>query len=332
MRLRRIITGAIAALSLGGLLAGPSTAQGAAPAEDAAAADFQSLFEITPMTVNGSYTPLLGNWCTEGDSFGFVIWYAPGPGADSLWSAPIGLSPEPPFSSQPMTINGTYTPILGDFDDNSCTDILWYAPGTAPDSIWYGDLGGGFTSKPLTLNGTYTPVVGRYFNPELGGCVSCDGIYWYSTNGGTESIWHGTTGRTFTSHAAPQVNANDYIVEPMGGGDILFYRPGTASDSMWTGVKAGDTAPASSVALKIDGTYEPHWVSYRGLLLYAPGTAPDRFVTYIGEDGSMDVENLTINGTYRVGVAPSMSNNPWILFHGPGAASDSLWYLPGLPD
>lgn len=326
MRLRRTLIGALAALLVGGLAAAPSTAQ---PADTettvAPAAGFEDQFTKHAVTVNGTYTPLVGQFCTPGYAYGFVIWYAPGPAPDAMWIAEGGYELMPPFTSQPLTINGSYTPILGDFDDNGCTDIIWYSPGPGPDSVWYGELGGGFTSKPVTLNGTYTPVVGRYFDPMNPMCVSCDGIYWYSTNGGTESIWLGTSGRTFVTATAPQVSGNDYVVTSYESGGVLFYRPGKGADSLWTQLIANRSTPVKSIPLTIDGTYEPHWIPDRGLLLYAPGPAADRYVTDIADDGTMSIQNGAINGTYRVATAPSSAGLPIVLFHGPGTASDSIW-------
>ncbi|NES72120.1 MAG: hypothetical protein F6K24_46470, partial [Okeania sp. SIO2D1] len=61
-----------------------------------------------------------------------VLWYRPGTAQDFLWS----FNSDGTFESSPFTVNGTYTPITGDFNGNLFSDILWYRPGTGQDFLW----------------------------------------------------------------------------------------------------------------------------------------------------------------------------------------------------
>src|SRR5699024_138305 len=88
----------------------------------------------------------------DGNGFDDVIWYAPGAGADYLWSSSTsGLS------SKPLSVAGDYRPVAGDFNGDGVDDVIWYAPGAAADYVWYGSRSG-FSSKPISVNGDDRPV------------------------------------------------------------------------------------------------------------------------------------------------------------------------------
>lgn len=324
MRTRRLLAASAALLTLA--LSTPAAATPAEPPPSAQPAalesPFQDWFTAIPLTVNGTYTPLVGfSECGPDLGWFWVLWYAPGTAADSLWvfdgESADALEP----TSRPLTVNGTFTPVTGDFDDDGCVDVLWYAPGSASDSIWWGEPDGSFTAEPLTINGTYTPVVGR-FAPTLDACW-CTDVFWYSTTGGTEHIWLGSPDRTFTSAVAPQVTRRDYRVSADWEGSLLFHGPGAAPDHVWRGVTAGSTTPAQSLPITLDGDYELHNV-LGGVLLYAPGPATDRFTFAFGE-APPGFFHGTINGRYRVGTFSPAFHGDVIVFHAPGPAPDSLW-------
>ncbi len=86
--------------------------------------------------------------------------------------------------SQPRTINGTYRPLVGDFDGDGVDDLLWYAAGRAADSYWYGNSNGSFTNVATTINGTYGPLIG-----DLDGNGGAD-VFWYA--GGAPTTSSGT--------------------------------------------------------------------------------------------------------------------------------------------
>jgi len=296
---------------------------GVSPAEAAPPpGSFNELFRSYPMTVNGSYTPLVGDLdCFADDEAEFsILWYAPGPGADHQWrdfdAGPAGLE----HSSVPRTVNGTYEPFVGDFDANGCDDIFWYAPGAGADYVWYGTAGRTFTVRSVTMTANRTPIVGDFDN-AIG-----DDIFWYGEGGGTESIWlGGPTLGIFTARTAPQVGGVDFVT--LGFSDsILFYRPGPGADYLWRGIAAGDPSPEESLPTVIKGTYRP--INASGILLYGPGSAPDRFIYDIEPDGTPLTLPGTINGTFRTAAMPATSG-PAIVFRAPGSAPDYLWVLDG---
>ncbi len=279
---------------------------------------FNELYRSIPMTVNGDYTPIFGAQC--GAELGaFIFWYAPGGSPDYLWEI-TGLDPFT-YTSKAMPVNGTYEPIVGDFDGNDCDDILWYAPGGAADHIWWGELDGSFSSAPMTINGTYEPVSGRFGDDDL------DDVFWYSPGSGAEYLWAGVDDRTFASRKGPNVNGT-YDLEPLVS-NILFHKPGSGTDYVWTDLDA-KTGSRSSHAVNINGTYRPEATFY-GWLLYGPGSSPDYLMYDWADDGTPMSVPGTINGTYVDDVRSPRAYiaNVW---HAPGAAQDYLWVPEGLGD
>ena len=289
-----------------------------ATAGGAGAADppptFNSFYESIPITVNGDYIPVFVGSCNVA-SEASILWYAPGPAPDYVWSI---TSVEPfEYESAAMPVNGTYEPIPGDFDGDGCDDILWYAPGGAQDHIWWGELDGSFTSEPMTINGDYVPAIGIFDEGEP------QDIFWYAPGAGADYFWLGGGDRTFTSTPAPAVNGTYEMVA--WGNSILFHRPGPATDYLWDNVDAG-TGTYESSPLEINGTYDPE-MSVVGFLLHGAGTAPD-FLMFDHEDGTPMTLSGTINGTYNDDVR-SLRTYFAHVWHAPGAAPDYLWVPTG---
>lgn len=288
-----------------------------ASAGSAPTAPFNQYWSPQPITVGGDYQPLVGaNGCLT-DS-GFVLWYAPGSAPDYLWT----FSDVAPFtySVLPRPVNGTYEPLVGDFDDDGCDDIFWYAPGTAADAIWFNDGDGTFTAQPITVDGTYRPIV-----VELDGDGG-DDILWYAPGPGAESQWRGRPDRAFDKSAAPNVNGTFRVAafEDI----ILFHAPGSAPDYIWNGLAPGAAAPDQDEQVIINGTYEPVAVA-SGFILYAPGPAGDHFVYGPGSGGVLQTVAGTINGTYTTSIAsPALRQFP--VWHAPGPGGDFFWAPAGV--
>jgi alpha-tubulin suppressor-like RCC1 family protein len=127
----------------------------------------------------------VGNWRQSPMTAGAAVhedllFYRPGTNSDVIW---VGNGTST-FTTSSVTINGTYAPIVGTFDDTTTapdtTDIFWYAPGTAKDYVWM-NTGSGFISTPQTVNGkNYKPVVLR----------AADG-------GQSDILWNDPTGNDF---------------------------------------------------------------------------------------------------------------------------------------
>jgi hypothetical protein len=59
-------------------------------------------------------------------------------------------------------VQGTYEPLLGDFNGDGRNDVFWYGPGAGYDVIWYGRATGGFATRAVTVRGTYQPLVADF--------------------------------------------------------------------------------------------------------------------------------------------------------------------------
>jgi len=287
---------------------------------------FNDQFVSFPVEVTGSYVPLAGSYCggaglTDAD----IVWYGPGTAPDYLWDLEFTPDHHVSHRSRPVTVDGFYEPVVGDFDGNGCDDIFWYHH-HGGSYLWYGDPGG-FQSLPerRILGEGSRPVVGNF----VGDGASGDEIFWYRPGDGLEFIWYGTGVRgQFDSLTAPQVGGLDYDVTSWGSGRILFYRPGTGPDYIWENVVAGASAPGASIRTEINGTYQPHPVSGGSgvsMLLYGPGTAIDRQIAGYRSTGELITHDATINGNYRVSVLPPTSPAWLVVFHAPGPEPDYLW-------
>jgi hypothetical protein len=215
------------------------------------------------------YRPVPGDY--DGDRDTDILWYAPGPAADTVWMA----QPDGRFVSRPVpAINGTYTPLPGDFDGDGDGDVLWYAAGPTAESLWLSQ-GGTFTSRPTSqVAGTYTPTVG-----DFDGDRDTD-VLWYAPGDAIDYLWT-AVGATFRTRPAPPVSRR-YTPVPGdfdgdGDGDVLWYAAGTATDYLWSA--QGGTF-RSTVAPAVGGTYTPVALDHDGngdddVVWYGTGSTAD---------------------------------------------------------
>ena len=250
---------ALAALAACTALALPSAAH---------AAPLQFFTESTHTELDswlkGGGTPLVGDF--NGDGEGDVFLYRPGAGTERLLFGK-GDRGGAWFSntSANIQVNGTYTPVVGDFNANGSTDILWYGPGTAPDTLWsFNKQSSTFVVSKPVINGRYRPFVGDFTSNDG---QATDDIFWYAPGSGADSIWKGIAGRRVSFSSIPQRISGTYTPlvgsftpDPGTGGstdstlDIFWYAPGATGDSLWKGDGNGHFTPQ---AYRVSGTYKP---------------------------------------------------------------------------
>jgi hypothetical protein len=205
----------------------------------------------TSFSVTGTYIPLVGDF--TGNGIDDILWYAPGSGAEHLWSfAGDSSHVEIPVSN----VGGTYRPTVLDANGDSRDDILWYSPGGS-DALWlFGPGGTTHTNKAISAGSGYTVVAGHFGNPGPG--QPRDRVVFYNPSG-TDWFWTFDTSGNHTSALLPNVNGNyqllpgQFFEETYGG--IFFYGPGSLPEKEWAfgPGSGGDVSPQA--ASTVNGTY-----------------------------------------------------------------------------
>lgn len=211
--------------------------------------------------VKGS-TRLVGDFNADGRQDVFI--YRPGSGQELLIAGNDARNYWMANASQNIQMSGTYTPVVGDFNGNGTTDILWYAPGKASDVLWAFHTLSSFTVTPVNIDGTYRPFVGDFTSKDGRGA---DDIFWYAPGRGADAIWQGASGSKVKFTSIPQSISGTYTPlvgsftpDPATGGstdatlDVFWYAPGATADSLWRGDGLGHFSPR---AYSVGGTYQP---------------------------------------------------------------------------
>lgn len=230
--------------------------------------------------VSGTYRPLVGDFV--GDSFDDILWYAPGTAPDNLWQS---VDTPASFTSKPIAINGTYQPLALDqtltwpmalaasgppeFTGTPKDRIVWYAPGTAADTVWRfrADGSGRYDQSSVAIAGSPRLIPLNVNNDPYEDFLA------YQPGSGADALFQ-TSGSGFT-RTAKTVNGT-YNPVPLGGGyydSILWHGPGSAPDALWT--NGGGTYENAGVD-PIGTTGAPVPVEgFAAALLYEPN-GPDR--------------------------------------------------------
>ena len=136
-----------------------------------------------PFTANASYTPVVANLTGAATGPDDIVWYSPGSGGDHLWTG----DPDRDLASAPVSLPGTWAPVVGDYDGDGWDDVLWYGPGAAPDRLWYGGLNGP-TAVAVNVPGPFSVGVGD-FDGDGHDDLLLDGL-----GTATDELWRGAAG------------------------------------------------------------------------------------------------------------------------------------------
>jgi hypothetical protein len=258
----------------------------------------------------------------DGNGFDDVVWHATGSARDFVWwSGPGG------FTSQPLSVQGSYVPIAGDFDGNGVDDILWYATGPASDSVWYFRSNRSYVSRPTRQDLiTAVPIVGRFDDNAT------DDVFFYGPGSADDALWRGNSDQTFTRANRP-VNGwyQPVALDATGDGrdEILWYAPGTASTYRWHFSASGAPGSRSIATAPLRGRPTAGDFDGDGLedaLIVAPGSSAD--AAWYSTPTGIEQRKITVNGSYTIVTGPMDRTAPGIsddvLFV--SAAASHFWH------
>ncbi|HET6728524.1 MAG TPA: Ig-like domain-containing protein, partial [Jiangellaceae bacterium] len=233
-----------------------------------------------------------------------------------VFTIPFVTAPAPPPT---YPVNGTYSPFSGDLDANGFDDIVWYGPGTVPDSMWLFD-GDGRVGVPISVGGTYVPAVG-----DLDG-NGYDDIFWYRPGTASDGIWYfgpsDITARSATVNGTYTPVTGDF--DRNGYDDILWYGRGTIPDTIWYFTASG----LRGRAVTVNGFYNPmagdfNRDGYGDVFWYVPGSGAE--ATWYGQPaGFRGASAPAVAGTYTTRVLDADGDGYDDVFWYSGTAS-SLW-------
>lgn len=276
------------------------------------------------LSVGGTYTPVVGNFA--GTTADDIIWYAPGPATDQLWTA----NGDGTFTKETLSkqVNGTYTPLVGDFAGDNRDEVFWYGPGTAPDYLWLTSLAG-FTQIAKTVSGTYSPFVVP--DSQAGGS-SEDDIFWYAPGTAGDALWHFAVNGAHTSVPQTMSGTGVPLVGDFDGNflaDIFWYTPGSGADALWRGTNGQGAFTTANFT--VNGTYQPvvqdftEYTDGRSDILFTRAGSGDSL--WEGKaNGSFAQSSVTIPDAGR----PIALRYEWgYTYHYDPAGADQIWYSNG---
>ena len=292
----------------------------------AAAALTAGVIGLSPGTAHAvTAVDVVGNFA--GDAREEIFWYVSGSTPDVMVSLSNGgvSGGELTGETFDFAVNGTYTPVVGNFDSDAFDEILWYAPGTAQDFVWNFTSMSTYTTRPYSVQGTYRPIAGDFTGDGT------DDIIWYVPGTGQDYIWDYNADGRYTS-APYTING---VYTPVAGSfgtnetdDVLWYSPGSGADFLWDFNPGGTTY--ESRPFPVNGSFRPivldvwneGWAS-EDIFWYAPGAGADYLWDFV--DGVPTSDPDPVNGNYYSVVAGDFlgDGHDDIMWY--GEASEVLW-------
>lgn len=228
------------------------------------------------VSVGGSYQPKVLRDYRAAGAKDDILFLGPGALPDYYWhftdrAGTAGYLGPGTYGSRPLTVNGAYQLVVGDFSGDRIEDVILYQPGTAFDYKWIFNAAGQQSQTPLKVDGTYQPVVS--YQPRY------DGVFWWG-NGGPNAYWVGD-GRNFGSRSiannvqgpgtARAFGLGSAVITSPAGQDLQFYGDASAGGFYQLATASHDQTTATPIL----GNYDDDASNYLDVLWYGPGTQPD---------------------------------------------------------
>ena len=227
------------------------------------------------------------------------------------------------------SVSGQYEPVAGNFAGDFASDIYWYAPGAPVDTLYIGNDGvREWTKVRVEIDDDAVPVVGDFGGDEL------DDIIWYRAGSGIDRVWIATGGEEVFDTSGTVTLNGTYVPEVLrdwreGKKDRVFwYRAGDGTDPLWIFKPDGShtvvTEQVRNTLQVVAGDWSGDGVE--DLLLYGPGTLPDRVWT--SHAGPFTSRSITINGRYQAVAVLGIPFDEVLLF-GTGDKPDRYMHNTG---
>jgi hypothetical protein len=236
--------------------------------------------------VPGNRAAFRGNFA--GDDREEVFLYSDAPSAepnDTMLSFDNAGTPGGPITTTTFQqdVQGSFTPLPGDYDGDGFDEIFWYGAGNAPDVMWDFTDFTVHTETPTTVRGLYVPAVGDFTGDGV------DDILWYGPGGAPDSMWEFDLGGSHTQVATPVRGRYFPLVASVGRDatdDILWYAPGNTPDTLWDFIEGSTRVVAAR--WRVVGSYLPFTLDEFGdgprggdFFWYAPGPGADSYWDYL---------------------------------------------------
>ena len=191
-----------------------------------------------------------------------ILWYAPGSGADTLWS----FNSDGTHGSAPAPIEGSPQLFPMAWGTDTLGDVLAYTPGSGPDAVYEYDTGV-LRKTTRTVNGTY--------QPQILGNGYVDSVVWLGPGAATDALWYNNEANGVVSLPSQAIVGTRVVPTSWNSADGYVYDPDGPDKTYVGGYALGSLDPdvgpgAMPVLGDFDGDLGPD------ALFYVPGSGRER--------------------------------------------------------
>ncbi len=216
--------------------------------------------------------------------------------------------------------------LVGDFDGDGCSDILWQRRGHSSALTWWGGVTGFTVGGKIRSPRGLRPVSG-----DLGG--RGDAVLWWSRHG-RERLWQGTGRRHRPFARVPvqqvqRVSAPPAIFRDGGSGAprVVWPSRGTRPSRLWMMKGGSRPTVVRTGKVALGGLAVASGCGDRALL-HRPKRPGGTMLSTRGR--RVDVSPLPLTQAFDQITATGSTQSCAAVFHGPRSGGDVVW-LPGVP-